>query len=74
MTLGLGGVLIVLVSVFSAVGFYGYVGVPCTMLIIEVRMFTSFNFFMPVDLLNVSLNCIDQEKIDFLWFPLCLPT
>lgn len=38
-TLGLGGVLIVLVSVFSAVGFYGYVGVPCTMLIIEVIPF-----------------------------------
>ncbi|KAK7065979.1 NPC intracellular cholesterol transporter 1, partial [Halocaridina rubra] len=38
-TLGLGGVLIVLVSVFAAVGFYGYVGVPCTMLIIEVIPF-----------------------------------
>ena len=36
-TLGLGGVLIVLVSVGAAVGFYGYVGIPCTMLIIEVR-------------------------------------
>ncbi|XP_042239524.1 NPC intracellular cholesterol transporter 1-like [Homarus americanus] len=38
-TLGLGGVLIVLVSVFAAIGFYGYVGVPCTMLIIEVIPF-----------------------------------
>ena len=38
-TLGMGGVLIVLLSVFSAVGFYGYVGVPCTMLIIEVIPF-----------------------------------
>uniref|UniRef100_A0A6A7FZJ5 Niemann-Pick C1 protein-like n=4 Tax=Hirondellea gigas TaxID=1518452 RepID=A0A6A7FZJ5_9CRUS len=38
-TLGLGGVLIVLLSVFAAVGFYGYVGVPCTMLIIEVIPF-----------------------------------
>ncbi|KAK3863989.1 hypothetical protein Pcinc_030288, partial [Petrolisthes cinctipes] len=38
-TLGLGGVLIVLVSVFAAVGFYGYVGEPCTMLIIEVIPF-----------------------------------
>ncbi|MPC37079.1 Niemann-Pick C1 protein [Portunus trituberculatus] len=38
-TLGLGGVLIVLVSVCAAVGFYGYVGVPCTMLIIEVIPF-----------------------------------
>ncbi|XP_076063159.1 Niemann-Pick type C-1a isoform X2 [Oratosquilla oratoria] len=38
-TLGLGGVLIVLVSVFSSVGFYGFVGVPCTMLIIEVIPF-----------------------------------
>ena len=35
-TLGMGGVFIVLISVFAAVGFYGYVGVPCTMLIIEV--------------------------------------
>lgn len=38
-TLGLGGVTIVLVSVFAAVGFYGYVGVPCTMLIVEVIPF-----------------------------------
>lgn len=45
-TLGLGGVLIVLVSVFSAVGFYGYVGVPCTMLIIEVCLFTAFHYFV----------------------------
>ncbi|RXG72798.1 Niemann-Pick C1 protein [Armadillidium vulgare] len=38
-TLGMGGVLIVLLSVFSAVGFYGFAGVPCTMLIIEVIPF-----------------------------------
>ena len=38
-TLGLGGVLIVLLSVFAAVGLYGFAGVPCTMLIIEVIPF-----------------------------------
>ena len=38
-TLGLGGVLIVLLSVFAAVGLYGFAGVSCTMLIIEVIPF-----------------------------------
>ncbi|XP_071519627.1 NPC intracellular cholesterol transporter 1-like [Panulirus ornatus] len=38
-TLGLGGVLIVLVSVSSSVGFYGYVGIPATLIIIEVIPF-----------------------------------
>ncbi|KAG7165268.1 NPC intracellular cholesterol transporter 1-like 4 [Homarus americanus] len=38
-TLGLGGVLIVLISVSSSVGFYGYIGVPATLIIIEVIPF-----------------------------------
>ncbi|CAG0894761.1 unnamed protein product [Darwinula stevensoni] len=38
-TLGLGGVLIVLFSVSASVGFYGYIGVPATLIVIEVIPF-----------------------------------
>lgn len=38
-TLGIGGVLIVLASVISAVGIFGFVGVPATLIIIEVLPF-----------------------------------
>ncbi|XP_050702417.1 NPC intracellular cholesterol transporter 1-like isoform X2 [Eriocheir sinensis] len=38
-TLGLAGVLIVLISVSSSVGVFGYVGVPATLIIIEVIPF-----------------------------------
>jgi Niemann-Pick C1 protein len=37
-TLGLGGVLIVLASVACSVGFFGFVGVPATLIIIEVNV------------------------------------
>ena len=39
MTLGIGGIVIVLLSVVSSVGFYGYLGVPATLIIIEVTDF-----------------------------------
>ncbi|XP_063904619.1 NPC intracellular cholesterol transporter 1 homolog 1b isoform X3 [Zophobas morio] len=38
-TLGLGGVLIVLASVISSVGLFGFVGLPATLIIIEVIPF-----------------------------------
>ncbi|KAF2896926.1 hypothetical protein ILUMI_09250 [Ignelater luminosus] len=38
-TLGLGGVLIVLASVVSSVGLFGFVGMPATLIIIEVIPF-----------------------------------
>ncbi|XP_050509778.1 NPC intracellular cholesterol transporter 1 isoform X3 [Diabrotica virgifera virgifera] len=38
-TLGLGGVFIVLASVVSSVGIFGYIGVPATLIIIEVIPF-----------------------------------
>lgn len=38
-TLGLGGVLIVLASVAASIGFWSYVGVPATLIIIEVIPF-----------------------------------
>ncbi|KAF7992770.1 hypothetical protein HCN44_005114 [Aphidius gifuensis] len=38
-TLGLGGVVIVLASVSSSVGMFGYIGVPATLIIIEVIPF-----------------------------------
>lgn len=38
-TLGLGGVIIVLASVACSVGFFGYVGLPATLIIVEVIPF-----------------------------------
>ncbi|CAL8075262.1 unnamed protein product [Calicophoron daubneyi] len=38
-TLGLGGVIIVLISVVGSIGFYSYVGIPATLIIIEVIPF-----------------------------------
>ncbi|XP_012286776.1 Niemann-Pick C1 protein isoform X2 [Orussus abietinus] len=38
-TLGLGGVLIVLASVVCSVGFFGFIGLPATLIIIEVIPF-----------------------------------
>ncbi len=38
-TLGIGGVIIVLLSVVASIGFYGYIGVPATLIIIEVIPF-----------------------------------
>jgi Niemann-Pick C1 protein len=37
-TLGLGGVLIVLASVVCSVGLFGFIGVPATLIIIEVSV------------------------------------
>ncbi|KAK8738118.1 hypothetical protein OTU49_004053 [Cherax quadricarinatus] len=39
MTLALGGVILVLLSVVASLGFYGYVGVPATLFVIEVIPF-----------------------------------
>ncbi|KAK6628499.1 hypothetical protein RUM43_002314 [Polyplax serrata] len=38
-TLGLGGVIVVLISVACSVGIFGYIGVPATLIIIEVIPF-----------------------------------
>ena len=38
-TLGISGVIIVLLSVVASIGFYGYVGVAATLIIIEVIPF-----------------------------------
>ncbi|KAL1139914.1 hypothetical protein AAG570_006891, partial [Ranatra chinensis] len=38
-TLGLGGIIIVLASVASSIGFFGFVGVPATLIIMEVIPF-----------------------------------
>lgn len=38
-TLGLSGVLIVIVSVFTSIGFFGYIGVPGSLIIVEVIPF-----------------------------------
>uniref|UniRef100_A0A1B6E9U7 SSD domain-containing protein n=1 Tax=Clastoptera arizonana TaxID=38151 RepID=A0A1B6E9U7_9HEMI len=38
-TLGIGGVVLVLASVASSIGFFGYIGVPATLIIMEVIPF-----------------------------------
>lgn len=38
-TLGIVGILIVLASVFSSAGFFGYIGIPVTLIIMEVTPF-----------------------------------
>ncbi|XP_017858960.1 PREDICTED: Niemann-Pick C1 protein [Drosophila arizonae] len=38
-TLGIGGVIIVLTSVVSSIGIFGYIGVPATLIIVEVIPF-----------------------------------
>ncbi|GAB6029705.1 hypothetical protein CHUAL_005427 [Chamberlinius hualienensis] len=38
-TLGLTGVLIVIISVFTSIGFFGYIGVPGSLIIVEVIPF-----------------------------------
>lgn len=38
-TLGIGGILIVLASVLSSAGFFGYIGIPATLIIMEVTPF-----------------------------------
>ncbi|XP_063787980.1 NPC1-like intracellular cholesterol transporter 1 [Pseudophryne corroboree] len=38
-TLGLGGILVVLGAVFSSMGFYSYIGVPSSLIIVEVVPF-----------------------------------
>ena len=39
MTLGLGGIVVILLSVTMSMGIYGYVGVATTLIIIEVVPF-----------------------------------
>jgi len=47
MTLGLGGVVIVLASVASSVGLFGYMGVAATLIIIEVRPIEALQSLCP---------------------------
>lgn len=59
MLLGLSGVIIVLLSVTSSIGFYSYVGIPATLIIIEVVPFLVLavgvdNIFILVQTYQVS--------------------
>lgn len=68
MTLGLAGVLIVLMSVVSSLGFYSYLGVPATLIIIEVVPFLVLavgvdNIFILVQTYQV----FGDEKSITLW-------
>jgi len=45
-TLGLGGVLIVLASVACSIGIFGYTGVAATLIIIEVRNLSLFFIYI----------------------------
>ena len=54
-TLGLGGIVIVLASVASSIGFFGFVGVSATLIIMEVFL---FNFIIFDDLPTTDYNLI----------------
>jgi hypothetical protein len=54
-TLGLGGVLIVLASVVCSVGLFGFVGVPATLIIIEVSVDLQKHMKYILNLLNINI-------------------
>lgn len=49
MTLGLGGVFIVIASVISSIGFFGFMKIPATLIIMEVRRFSFEHFMVFID-------------------------
>lgn len=61
-TLGLGGVLIVLASVASSVGLFGYIGVPATLIIIEVIPFLVLAVGVDNIFILVQTHQRDQRK------------
>ncbi|CAG0897897.1 unnamed protein product, partial [Cyprideis torosa] len=70
-TLGLGGVVIVLVSVSASVGFFAYVGVPATLIIIEVIPFLVLavgvdNIFILVQAYQRSIRGKDESRQEHL--------
>jgi hypothetical protein len=54
-TLGLGGVLIVLASVVCSVGLFGFVGVPATLIIIEVSIDLQKHTKFILNFLNIHI-------------------
>lgn len=58
-TLGLGGVTIVLVSVACSVGIFGYIGVPATLIIIEVIPF----LVLAVGVDNIFILVQSQQRL-----------
>jgi hypothetical protein len=57
-TLGLGGVMIVLLSVAASIGIFGFAGVPATLIIFEIIPFLVLavgvdNIFILVQVLNL---------------------
>ena len=61
--LGLSGVLIVLLSVSSAIGFYSYIGVPATLIIIEVVPF----LVLAVGVDNIFILVQTYQVSSFTW-------
>ncbi|KAH8329144.1 hypothetical protein KR074_004746 [Drosophila pseudoananassae] len=61
-TLGIGGVIIVLASVVSSVGLFGYVGVPATLIIVEVIPFLVLAVGVDNIFILVQTHQRDQRK------------
>jgi Niemann-Pick C1 protein len=60
-TLGLGGVIIVLASVACSVGIFGYIGVPATLIIIEVIPFLVLA--VGVDNIFILVQCTQRDMV-----------
>ncbi|XP_017042857.1 NPC intracellular cholesterol transporter 1 isoform X1 [Drosophila ficusphila] len=61
-TLGIGGVIIVLASVVSSVGIFGYVGLPATLIIVEVIPFLVLAVGVDNIFILVQTHQRDQRK------------
>jgi len=60
-TLGLGGVIIVLASVACSVGIFGYIGTPATLIIIEVIPFLVLA--VGVDNIFILVQCTQRDMV-----------
>lgn len=68
MTLGLGGILVVVWAVLSSIGFYSYVGLPSSLIIIEVVPFlvlavgadNIFIFVLEYQVREMPLDCCEK--------------
>ncbi|KAG1677103.1 NPC intracellular cholesterol transporter 1 [Nymphon striatum] len=60
MSLGLAGVIIVIISVISSIGFYSFIGVPATLIIIEVIPFLVLA--VGVDNIFILVQALQRDK------------
>ena len=61
-TLGLGGVTIVIASVISSIGFFGFMKIPATLIIMEV---VTFNYNKSnIDISFIVIEYLDSGKLE----------